>query len=220
MPAFLVNPKNDGEDFDYPDVVFAADADAVKRRIEEVDDAEYFEITRKPMWDKYESTGMTTADKLAEGWWFECGHCGRNTTADGRYDEEEDADTVPVVEGTLVYCSEKCQQSEHEDRKFRRERKELTERIAKERLGPEIAIEYASGSGRHGGCVCETPEYPGYVDLRFPGGLGSVSGCPHCNRYHVQHRDCLAWEAWRAASGENWEAQSAIKKTTPEARVQ
>ena len=65
---------------------------------------------RRPQYDCYAPGAVPMMVRLADGWWFECHHCGRKIEEedygydDGEYDEPLD----PVEVGSAIYCTPAC----------------------------------------------------------------------------------------------------------------
>ena len=203
MPAFLCNPRNvlDAEDYGSR-VVFAVDqaaaeVAATQGRFADYD-ADEFEwyVTRRPEWDKYESTGFGTQEMVDEGWRVPCWHCEHNVNREDEEGNPVDRGPVVVV-GEFAYCDQKCRDAELSRHAAYQARKEAAIAKAKDLLGDEIEILYASGASRHGWCECKEPDFPGNVDFKFPGSLGTASGCPWCNGFGCERRDIEAWTKWR-----------------------
>lgn len=66
---------------------------------------------RAPQFDRYAPGPVPTSALLADGWWFECQHCGITFNAEGRYGEEagsRDDEFQPIEDGKANYCSPTC----------------------------------------------------------------------------------------------------------------
>jgi hypothetical protein len=68
-----------------------------------LEDTEYFDVgaRRSPAFDAYAPGPVPLAAKLAAGWYFECGRCGRTLT--------ESSEPPPVVATHDVYCDARCE---------------------------------------------------------------------------------------------------------------
>ena len=69
--------------------------------------------TRCPEYDKYAEAGDVPKEVLiADGWWFECGHCGIRIDSDmddvPMDDGLDHCEFQTVIRGNEIYCSHKC----------------------------------------------------------------------------------------------------------------
>lgn len=95
-------------------IAFATNNAAARRKGGGELNLEFEEVescTRAPRFDQYAPGPVPTSALLADGWWFECQHCGITFDADGRRDEQDgsrDDECEPVDDGKAHYCSPTC----------------------------------------------------------------------------------------------------------------
>ena len=110
MKAYMVREDDEGRCV----IVFATNGAAARRdgggeldlAFEEVDSC-----TRVPEFDQYAPGPVPQHALLANGWWFECYHCGVRFDEDGRSDQddnERDDEFEPTEDGKAHYCSQTC----------------------------------------------------------------------------------------------------------------
>lgn len=199
MAAFFVqsldeNPYERGDR-----VIFAKDLGNAKLLIDE--DCET--VIREPRYDKYESSGFGAKEKNEEGWQIPCYYC-ENIIGKENYSEDgalvkQGIVTFSEKNKDIAYCSRKCQKEQIEEWNRNKKQKTLTLQKTKELFGEKngFNIVEISGNSKASSCKCESPQYPGHVEFKFPGSLGVAHGCPHCQSFHCQVRDVDAWKKWR-----------------------
>lgn len=110
MKAYEVREKSEGRCV----IAFATNGATARRdgASELHTDFEGIESCRRaPQFDGYAPGPVPTSALLADGWWFECQHCGITFDADGRHGEEagsRDDECEPVDDGKAHYCSPTC----------------------------------------------------------------------------------------------------------------
>ena len=76
----------------------------------------YSTCRRSPEWDRYADTEeIPISEMVANGWWFECDHCGTRLDADLLYDEGKDPNHITgmFVRGSgYAYCNQDCKDKE------------------------------------------------------------------------------------------------------------
>lgn len=80
---------------------------------------------RAPWADEYAPGPVPLHAYLANGWWFECDHCGVMFDDDGRRGEEDDDrddEFQPVEDGKAYYCSPTCKMEHWAEKRERAER--------------------------------------------------------------------------------------------------
>lgn len=140
---------------------------------------------RAPYADEYVAQGKVPALVLiANGWWFECGHCGARVCDDSTHDDDDETPHQPVEENNWVFCSPKCQQAEHDERAARQARKQrVIETVAETFPGAEVKWVDDSEPAR---CA-----------FTFPGGKTAAYWRVGEETVELPPADHAAWEIYR-----------------------
>lgn len=186
--AWVVSEDEEG----HAVVVFAEDAQAARSlgasRLS-VDDDDVDEPLRRPEFDVHAPGPVPVDALLADGWWFECYHCGVRVYEDDDGDGDP-VDPVPGPRPNSLFCTPACAAAH-----FARLRQQsaaesaLLESFDARYPGAQIVSVYVwRGLLKEGESV---------VRFRFPGGECQAVWHFGENVAHVSKMDVDAFKAWR-----------------------
>lgn len=110
MKAYQVRDRSEG----YSAIIFATNGATARREGASELDRSFDEIescTRAQWADQYAPGPVPLHAYLANGWWFECDHCGVRFYEEGRHgdgDDDRDDEFQPIEDGKAKYCSPTC----------------------------------------------------------------------------------------------------------------
>lgn len=124
MKAYQVRDRSEG----YCTISFATNgatarregASELGRSFEEVESC-----ARAPWADQYAPGPVPLQAYLANGWWFECSHCGVRFDEDGRHgdgDDDRNDEFQPIEDGKAKYCSPTCKMEHWAEKRQRTSR--------------------------------------------------------------------------------------------------
>lgn len=121
LKAYMVREDDEGHCV----IAFATNSATARREGGSELDLSFEEVDscmRVPQFDQYAPGPVPIKALVANGWWFECQHCGVKFDEEGRHDWEEnerDDECDPVEDGKAHYCSPTCQMGHWAERRER-----------------------------------------------------------------------------------------------------
>ncbi len=150
-------------------------------------DWEGVETCRRASWaDSYaQDRRVPPLVMIANGWWFECGHCGCKVSDESTHDDDDETPHQPVVEGDMVFCSPACRNADSQEREEREARKAAAKKLAMEKF-PECEVKWVGDFE------------PTQVMFDFPGCKYKATWTVGDELVSVSQCDLDAWKAYRA----------------------
>lgn len=149
--------------------------------------AEFEDVTcRRLKWaDEYAGSKIPVFAFIKNGWRYACWTCGVSVS-----DETKD----PVLDQSLVFCSEACCATEKKEKLEAESRKqEVIDAIQMKYPGVEVTYASDRADDR-------------YVRFKFPGGMNSVRWRLSDDFVEISQIDIQAWNRWRKESHETVDA--------------
>lgn len=153
----------------------------------DIDFTEVESCVRKPQFDEFAAAGEVPVKALlADGWWFECGNCGRRVDEGGcMHDEDyEQAEHAPHIDGRAVFCDIDCFEADS--------RQWIEDQRRKQALYDMINERYPGATAIWANAYHKDIR----VAFKFPGGKGPVEWRGSDNTLWLYPDDLQAWESF------------------------
>lgn len=138
------------------------------------------------------------------GYWSECWSPFCDAKMHDDYtlrDDDEHTSTIRTSQQIpeAVFCSRQCRLKAERHQRDIEHRWRRTIAKAFQSFGREMVFLNACGESRSGACSCADPQpfMAGTVDLKLPGLMYSISGCPWCKNWHVSRCDVEAFQQFK-----------------------
>ncbi|MGL4223862.1 MAG: hypothetical protein ACRCSE_01765 [Vibrio sp.] len=155
------------------------------------EDFDWLVCNRSPEFDEYAESGKVPTKALIDaGWWFECGHCGKQIP-----DEDEAPVEELEIDGDWVYCNSSCKCAREKEISERNENfDKFKEKVQK--LRPDI--NFTDFKGGH-------PWITNIAKFTFPGAKYGGSARDQNGdgniEFFISNGDLEAWNQYEATRG-------------------